>query len=128
MLKLTIRPEDVKAGKIITPGKYRFRIQKIYPKASKGDKSTNYVFEFLGLEGAAEGVPVTIFYNEKLLVMILPLLQALGQEVSEENVTDVDLETALNMEVYGFVTTGMYNNRPTNTIEAWESINAGAAA
>lgn len=124
-LKLTIKPEDVKASKIITPGKYRFRIQKVYVLPSKGDKSTNYVFDIIGLEGSAEGVPIKKFFNEKFISPIIPLLNALGQECSEETLTDVDLESAVNMEVFGFVETTLRDGKtPQNDINAWESVAA----
>lgn len=121
-LKLTIKPEDVKAAKIITPGPYRFKVRAFYPKPAK-DKSMNYVAELIGMEGDATDVRILKFFNEKFIAPIVPFLRALGQEVSEDNLTEVDLEGAIGMEVIGFVETSMRDNKPQNDINAWKNVN-----
>jgi len=123
MLKLQITPQDAKAAKILKPGPYRFKIDKVYGKLSKDKgegKSMNYWFELVGLEGEAKDVPIRCIFNEKFITPIIPLLQALGQEVSEEDLTNVDLEAAQGQEVIGFVETQLYNSKPQNNITSWK--------
>lgn len=118
-IRLQLTPADVKARKVLTPGPYGWEIRAVYTKPSKEDKSINYVFELVGIDGEAKDVLIRKYFNEKFIAPIVPLLQALGQQVSEEDVTSVDLEAAQGMKVRGIVETRMYQNTPQNDIVAW---------
>jgi len=126
-LKLTLTPADVKAVKVLTPGPYTFEIRAVYTKVSKSeDKSTNYVLEFIGVDGEAKDVLIKKYINEKFLAPFVPIFEALGHTVSEDEESNFDIEALVGQKVRGFVSNGMYNNRPNNQLDSFAPVEAAA--
>ena len=123
-LKLTITPKDVKAGKVLTPGPYVFEITSLITKPSKEDKSTNYVIDFTGVEGEAKDVVIKKYINEKFLAPFVPIFEALGSKVSEEEESNFDLEALVGQKLRGFVSNGIYNGRPNNQLDSFAPLAA----
>lgn len=125
MLRISLKPEDVKRGKVISnPGWFGCELANVTTKAAREDKSTNYFFEFKGITGEAKDMTFRRVFNEKGMGFMVPYLVALGCKVDEETgeIQDFDLHTLIGRKVKLYIKQGEYNNQPTNEVagvEVW---------
>ena len=117
MPTLVITREDLLRGKVLTPGWYKLTIKSVDEKAAGGDGSMNTnVSLVVSQPGEFEGVPLKRVFNEKAPGFAIPFIQALsGERISEEGGT-FDLSNAVGREVYGYVKTRMWQERPQNDV------------
>jgi hypothetical protein len=128
-MRMHITPSDVKRSKIIKPGWYHFKINKVVDEPSKAGDSVNTVVDVEGLEGDAAGVPIKIWFSEKAPSFAIPFIKANGGSVSEETGSDYDMATAQGNVVRCKVETqpGL-NGRPQNMIADWAPSTGGAGS
>lgn len=124
-MKIELTPSDVKAEKILEPGWYKFQLEHTEDKASSsGDGSMVAHMRWLGLSGAAEGVPVRCYLSEKSKSLVKSLIEALqGTKVGEEGiVTEVTNENARGRTVEAFIKNGLYEGRTQNVINDFRAV------
>lgn len=136
-MRLSITAKDVKAEKLVKPGWYATRIVKVEKEPAKDKQSENYVVDVEGLEGDSTGVPCKVFFSEKFIQSILPLIRATGplqgipNPTSEETGLDpnYDLQKCVGNQIAGkWVTnrgkTGEEKGR--NAIDDWAPLEASS--
>lgn len=125
-MKIDLTPSDVKADKILEPGWYKFQLEHTEDKLSNaGDGSTVAHMKWLGIEGAAEGVPVRLYLSEKSKSLQKALVEALsGSKVSEETgiTTEITNDNARGRTVEAFIKNGLYEGRTQNVINDFRAV------
>lgn len=138
-LRLTITAKEVKAEKIVKPGWYPTRILKILKEVSKDKESENFIVDVEGLEGDAAGVPCKVFFSEKFIQSINPLVRATAEQqgistdavLSEETGLhpDYDLEKIVGNVVDAKWVTNRGKSgedKPRNAVDDWAPLKAGS--
>jgi hypothetical protein len=119
MGKLSIKPSDLKAGKIVKPGWHVVEIIDYVEELNKNKDANNHVFDFVGVSAEVNGVPFKIWISEKAPAILgAPLIKALGQQVNDDEgiVIDFQKDNLVGKKVKANIITGSYNNRPKNEI------------
>lgn len=119
MGKLTIKPSDIKAGKIVKPGWHVLEITDYVEEPNKAKDANNHVFDFLGQDADTKDVPFKIWISEKAPAILgVPLAKALGQQINEdEGITlDFQKDALVGKKVKANIVTGSYMNKPKNEI------------
>jgi len=121
-LKITLTPEDVLHGVLLTPGWHRLKIKRPSSQLSKKGDSTVFVFPFVVMSGPitkekkpSAGVPVTGFYSDKDRgrgkLFLAKLLKSLGVTVDDKQAQSYDLEGCEGKETEGYIENQLDNNK-----------------
>lgn len=124
-MKIDLTPSDVKAEKILEPGWYKFQLEHTEDKASSsGDGSMVAHMKWLGISGAAEGVPVRLYLSEKSKSLVKALVEALtGEKVGAEGITtEVTNDNARGKTVEAYIKNGLYEGRTQNVINDFRAV------
>ena len=125
MARLQITPADVKASKLVKPGWYLTKIVKYSYELNKAKDAYNHVYEVVGAEGDANGVPLKLWMSEKAARFHIPFIVACGGTVNEETGIDFEMAAAEGQTVRGkWETQQQEGQRPQNTITDWAPVGA----
>lgn len=135
---ITVTSKDVKRATIIPPAWYPLLVKGVSTKPSKGDGSTNYIFELEVCDGPYKDTPVKDFLiNEKgLFGQGLAFLVACGfpKDVleaikkGEAPDTPVDENSCVGKQIKAFVGTTTWENRKSNEALDFLPISAATPA
>jgi hypothetical protein len=138
-IRLAITAKEVKAEKIVKPGWYPTKILKVTKEIAKDKESENFVVDVEGLEGDASGVPCKVFFSEKFIQSINPLVRATSEQqgiptekvLTEEAGIDpnYDLEKIVGATVDAKWVTNRGksgDDKPRNAIDDWAPLKAGS--
>lgn len=103
MALVTISEDDILRSKLVSPGKYGFKIEKVEVKPSKGDGKPVYHCNIKGLNGDAKGVPILLTISSKMPKIYLQLLSSSGVEVVPG---EFDTDFLTDKQVGGLLVTG----------------------
>lgn len=124
-LTFTVTREDMLRSKILEPGWYKARIKDITQETASDGESTNTIVDFVVVEGQFKDTPLKRWFSEKAPGFIVPFLTACGANVGENGGT-FDLERSKGREIYIYVKNEMYQNKPTNKVEDFRSLDSMA--
>jgi len=119
MVLLKLTKSDLKAGKVVKPGRYRGKITEVQIKPAKTDGSTNYTVISVGTEGQAADVRFQDVYSEKYLGRFRPLLEALGTELPDDDDFPIDTDALVGREVGLDINNEMYKGQLRNRINGY---------
>jgi hypothetical protein len=117
-MKWNVTKEDVAANQLVTPGWYPTEIVGFKVKPAKDKESNNAVITCKIIGTKFAGARVELYFSEKLPVMMVPLLKAIGFEENPDGSMSVDVseEVLKNKKFLGNWQRGEYNNRPVNNV------------
>jgi hypothetical protein len=129
-MRLTITPADVKRAKLVPPGWYVSEVSEVKREPNKAGDSVNFVVDFLGKEGAADGAMARVWFTEKAPGFALAFAEAiLGQKIDENTGVDFEFDTAKGRKLKCLWDQSEYEGRKSNTIKDYAPIaNATMAA
>ena len=117
MARLQITPADVKSMKLVKPGWYLTKVVKYTYELNKAKDAYNHVYEMVGAEGDANGVPIKVWMSEKSAKFHIPFIKACGGTVTEETGIEFEMEAAVGMTVRAqWDTQTQEGQRPQNAI------------
>jgi hypothetical protein len=123
MAQFNITRENLLRSKTITPGWYRVKIVKTENTPAKTDGSMNLNVEFvITQDGPFKDVPVSRTFNEKAGGFAVSFFEALMGRKIDEGGASFNTDNAVGRELMAFIKTDMYQNRPTNKVEDFRSI------
>lgn len=120
--RFSITREDQLRSKTVTPGWYPCVIKSVEQKAAKTDGSTNTNVKFVVAGGPFDGVPVERVFSEKAPGFAISFIEAiLGRKIKPEG-EDFDFEMAAGKKLSVYIKTEMYQNRPINRAEDFQTL------
>lgn len=119
-MRFRLSQDDLNKGKLIEPGWYTFRVEKVYEEPSKDKSSTNTKVDCRIVDGEFGGMMVTRVFSEKAPGFVVPFLKAFGIEVVADE--EYNLAATENMEFKGYVSHREYNNQKYNDISEFRPL------
>lgn len=121
-MKISLTREDILSSKVLPPGWYLCRIKDVTTEPSKGDNSTNYIFQFVVSDGQFKDTSLKKWYaNEKYMGVLTELLSVLlGREVTPED--NIDLESTKGKNIRIKVKNTEWNGRMGNEAEGFKAV------
>lgn len=121
MIKVQFTPADIKANKLLTPGKYGFVLESVEARKQKDTGQTVYWTGFKGFTGEADGVPVRRAYTEEYKQYLQALIsKGFGVEMDEDSGAEFDIESLIGRKILLYIKRGKYNGQDNNEIEGFE--------
>ena len=120
-MKWNITPEDVAKNRLVDPGWHTCAIKDFTIELAKNKEAHNAVFTFRVHTGPFTGAEKIIYFSEKVPVMMMNLLEALGAKKNEDgsmsaNLSKDALVTDPPILVKCKFARGEYNGKPQNEI------------
>lgn len=113
-------PEDFNRSKVLDQGWYRFRVKAVEYVANKQDATkNNYMFDFVGLEGAAKDVPVTRYFPDsaKARGYLIPFINACaGKQAITEKGGNMNPALCVGKELDLFIKPGEFGGNTKNDV------------
>jgi len=117
-VKITLTPQDILRGVLLTPAWYVLKTGKPSTQVSKKGDSTTFVVPFVVQAGtntkdgkSPVGVPITRYYSEKAPGFIVKLLMAYGTTIDEKKTQSFDLEACEGKVIEGYIENQLDNNK-----------------
>lgn len=121
MIKVLFTPSDIKANRLLTPGKYGFVAEAPEVKKQKDSGQTVYWLNFKGFTGEAVDVPVRRAYTEEYKMFLQNILsKGFGIDMDEELGAEFDLDSITGRKIVLYIKRGRYNGQDQNEIEGFE--------
>lgn len=121
MIRARFNPEDVRATKLVDPGRHLAIVEDVREGITKETKAKKYTWRFKGLEGMAKDVPFSRIYTEEYIEFMVPLLQkGFGLVLDENEGSDVDLESLKGRKIWLIIKRGNYQGEDRNEIAGFE--------
>ncbi len=110
--------------KIVQPGVYVLNITDVYqqPGAKDPDSMTNVVKLVIesGPDASTVGVPILYYMGEKNMQYQREFLEiAFGRKLSDDGVSNLDIELLKNRKVKAYIKNGEFNGRRRNEIQGF---------
>lgn len=116
---------DIKSAKLIEPQRwYVFEIKDLEKALNQAKDANNYKFTLVGVNGDAEGVPITVSFSTKSEYSRGQLAKFYGHVTGEhigEQGGKVDFNVLIGKQVGGYVITDTFNDQERNKITKYLS-------
>ena len=121
-----ITSEDVKSRKLVNPGWYRGRVEKIEERPGKKDGAKVAWVFILGLNGDAEGVIFQRAFSEKAPAMAIPYIEAVLGRAIDEDGGSFDLNATIGEELNFYVKNKEWDGAMRNDVADFRAISKNA--
>lgn len=118
MTMINIGKEDVLRSKIVKPEWYEAIVKSCNVEENSKKDANNFVTEFVLKGGPFDGVPITVYFSEKAVGIMIPFITAIGGKVDENGGT-FDPSRFAGKPVRVHVVNDNYQGRVTNKIDGY---------
>lgn len=115
-MKLRITPDDLKKGKLVTPGWYVAEVTDVTEKPAGTDGSMNWNIQLKIIGTEFDGVPVYRTFNEKGAGFAVTFVEAFNVRIDEKSGVEIDLKRTVGKKLKIYVKNEMYNNAMKNNV------------
>ena len=120
---IKITKADIERIKVLDPGWYGCTISKVVGNEPAKDKQSINTIVTFTIDKVGKEIPV--YYNSKLMAMIIPLYEAVSGKKHTEDF-DLDTDSLMGKKLDVKLGTTIYNGIPQNQIEGYLPYGQGA--